>query len=267
MSGRITRGGLACAACAAPLAVAGALLLSACVSSAPPRLKQTPKPDTASAVNTQLGIEYLKQGDLNLAKEKLERAEKENPRDPNVHMALAMLNDRLREPAKADAEFRAALRLSPKNPDITNNYAVFLCQSKRYDEGVKRFHESANNPLYRTPEAAWTNAGVCLREAKRLDDARLDFSRALQIRPNFAEAAYQLSDLEFTQGNKKEAGDRVDQFLNYFNATPELLLLRVRVARSMNDRLATERFARRLRSDFPESEQSRQLADVLRNPG
>jgi len=241
--------------------------LAACVSNAPPRLKQTPKPDTASAVNTQLGIEYLKQGDLNLAKEKLERAEKENPRDPNVHMALALLNERLREPSRADAEFREALRLSPKNPEITNNYAVFLCQSKRYEDGVKRFHESANNPLYRTPEAALTNAGVCLREAQRFAEARADFQNALQIRPNFAEAAYQLSDLDFAQGHTKEAAERVDQFLNYFNATPELLLLRVRIARASGDRLATERNARRLRNDFPESEQTRQLADVLRNPG
>lgn len=250
------------------LAVAcAAACVCACVSNAPPRLKQTPKPDTASAVNTQLGIEYLKRGDLPLAKEKLERAAKENPRDPNVHMALALLNDRLREPAKADAEFRTALRLSPKNPEITNNYAVFLCQSKRYEEGVKRFLESAGNPLYQTPEAAYTNAGVCSRAAGRNDEALQAFTHALQIRPNFAEAAYQLSDLQFTTGQTKEAGERVDQFLSYFAATPELLLLRVRIARASGDRLALERFARRLRNDFPDSEQSRQLADVLRNPG
>ena len=246
---------------------AAAALLAACVTHAPPRLKQTSKPNTASAVNVQLGIEYLKQGDLNLAKEKLERAERENPRDPNVHMALALLNERLLEPGKADSEFREALRLSPKNPDITNNYAVFLCQSKRYDEGVKRFHESATNPLYRTPEAAWTNAGVCLRDAQKPEEARADFQRALQIKPNFAEAAYQLSDLDFAQGHGKEAAERVDQFLQFFNATPELLLLRVRIARASGDRLATERNARRLRNDFPESDASRQLADVLRNPG
>lgn len=253
---------------AAPAALlVAAAVLCACVSNVPPRFKQTSKPDTASAVNTQLGIEYMKRGDLPLAKEKLERAEKENPRDPNVHMALALLNDRLREPGKADAEFRTALRLSPKNPEITNNYAVFLCQSKRYDEGVKRFLESARNPLYQTPEAAYTNAGVCSRAAGRKLEAQNAFNQALQIRPNFAEAAYQLSDLQFSDGHVKEAGERVDQFLSYFNATPELLLLRVRIARASGDRLALERYARRLRNDFPDSEQTRQLADVLRNPG
>ena len=45
----------------------------------------------ASTYNTQLGISYLRQGDIPLAKEKLDRALKENPDNPEVHSALAML--------------------------------------------------------------------------------------------------------------------------------------------------------------------------------
>ena len=257
----------AAAACRTAACLAAAIpLLLACTSNAPPRLKQTSRSDSASAFNMQLGLEYLKKGELSVAKEKLERAEQENPRDPNVHMALALLNERLNNPSRVDSEYRKALRLAPKNPEISNNYAVFLCRSKRYDEGVKRFLESATNPLYQTPEAAYTNAGVCLRAADRHDEAERNFLTALRARPNFSEAAYQLSDLELARGRTKEARERIDQFLNTFNATPELLLLAVRIARAGGDRVAAERFARRLRNDFPESEQSRQLSDVLRNP-
>ena len=251
-----------------PAASVAACLLCACVTNATPRLKQSQsKTDSASSFNTQLGIEYLKKGDLPTAKEKLERAEKENPRDPNVHVALALLNERLNNSPKVDEEYRTALRLAPKDPDISNNYAVFLCRSKRYDEGVRRFMESATNALYQTPEAAYTNAGVCLRAADKLDEAERSFQRALQLRPNFAEAAYQLSDLELTRGKTTDARTRLDQFLGAFNATPELLLLGVRIARAGGDRLGLERFARLLRNEFPDSEQAKQLSEVLRNPG
>jgi type IV pilus assembly protein PilF len=215
----------------------------------------------------QLGMAYLNQGDLGLAKEKLDRAVTENPGDPNVHSAMAMLQDRLGHPEAADKEFKAALNLGPRSPDVLNNYAVYLCRTGRTDEGVKSFEEAAHNALYRTPEAAYTNAGVCLRGAKRDTQAAMSFQRALQVKPNFAEAAYQLADLDFNRGEVPDARETVDKFIASFEATPELLLLGVRISRKQGDRVAEEKFARKLRLDFPASDQARALAELSRNPG
>jgi type IV pilus assembly protein PilF len=221
----------------------------------------------AAAYNMQLGVGYLQKGNLAVAQEKLERSYKENPRDPNVHSALALLYERLNEPKKVDMHYREAVRLAPKNPEISNNYAVYLCRNGRTEEGVKRFLDAASNPLYRKPEAAFTNAGVCLRNAKKESEAEQNFLRALKVRPNYAEAAYQLGDLDFGRGRLKEARARVDGYLGAFAATPDLLLLGVRVTAALGDRLAAERYARRLRVDFPDSQQIRELPDLKSNPG
>jgi type IV pilus assembly protein PilF len=239
------------------------LALAACASTTN---KAKMKSD-ASNYNMQLGMAYLNQGDLGLAKEKLDRAVAENPGDPNVHSAMAMLQDRLGHSDLADKEFKAALNLGPRNPDVLNNYAVYLCRTGRTDEGVKSFEEAAHNALYRTPEAAYTNAGVCLRGAKRDTQAAMSFQRALQIKPNFAEAAYQLADLDFQRGEVQDARETVDRFIASFEATPDLLLLGVRVSRKQGDRMAEERFARKLRLDFPGSDQARALAELSHNPG
>ncbi len=221
----------------------------------------------AANYNMQLGMAYLNRGELALAKDKLERALKENPEDPNVHSAMAMLQDRLGNADKADAEFKAALRLGPREPDILNNYAVYLCRTGRTDEGVKSFEEAAHNPLYRTPEVAYSNAGVCLRAAKRDTQAAMSFQQALQIKPNFAEAAYQLGELDFERGELNESRDEVDRYLGAFEATPDLLLLRVRIARKQGDRLSAERYSSQLRRDFPGSAQARVLAGLGRDSG
>jgi type IV pilus assembly protein PilF len=239
-----------------------ALILSACAS----QPSVTHEHDAAN-YNTQLGIAYMNRGDLGLAKDKLERAMKENPSDPNVHSAMALLQDRLGHPDLADSEFRTAIRLSPHNPEIQNNYAVYLCRTGRIDEGVRSFQAAAHNPLYRTPEAALTNAGVCLRAAKRDAEAAQSFAQALQIKPNFAEAAYQLASLNFERGQLRDARAQVDVYLGSFDATPDLLLLGVRVTRALGDRLAAQRYARKLRLDFPGSDQTRTLAELDRNPG
>jgi len=246
-------------------AVVGALLVAGCGSS--PVEPETSRSDNAAALNEQLGMAYLRQGNLAVAKEKLERAVKQNPRNANVHSTLALLYEQLGKPALVDEHYRAAVRLAPQNSDISNNYAVFLCRSGRTEEGVRRFLEAAANRLYRTPEAAYTNAGVCLRQAKRLDEAEANFKRAVQARPNFAEAAYQLADLQFERGHPNEARAQVDRYLSAFEATPDLLLLGVRVAHSQGDRLTAEKYARRLRVEFPGSPQMRAIPELNRNPG
>ncbi len=225
--------------------------------------------EKAGEANKQLGTEYLRKGNLELAKEKLERAERYNPRDPEVHSVLAVLYERLNIPKVADDHYRTAIRLAPKDPDIANNYAVYLCRNGRTDEGVKRFMESAQNPLYRTPEIAYTNAGVCLRRAMRYDDAAASFTRALQIRANNAEAVFQAADLEMERGNLVKSRDLVDKYLGTFDATPDLLVTAVRVTRAQGDQVGEAKYMRRLRVEFPNSQQFRSLSEstTQRNPG
>jgi type IV pilus assembly protein PilF len=239
-----------------------ALSLAACTSA-----RQDRKDKDAANYNTQLGSEYMRQGDLALAKEKLDRALSEDPENANVHSARALLFERMGERDKADAEFRSALRLAPHDPQTVNKYAVYLCSGGRTDEGVKRFLEAAQNPLYRTPEVAYSNAGVCLRAAKRDDEAAENFNRALQLRPDYAEAAFQLATLQFERGQLPAARAGIDGFLGIHEATPDLLLLGVRVARAQGDRSAAQGFARRLQRDFAGTDQARALAALDHNPG
>lgn len=242
-----------------PLGCAAGALLAGCITDNSTKMTRS---KDAAAYNVQLGIAYMNQGDLAQAKDKLDRALKENPGSADVHSARAYLFEHMNDPTQADAEFRTALRIAPHDPQIVNNYAVYLCQNGRTDEGVKRFLEAAHNALYQTPWAAYTNAGVCLHTAKRDDEARLNLERALQIRPNFAEATYQLAGLEFSRGELLPARTRIDAYLAHFDETPDLLLLGVRVARAQGDRMAAQRYSRKLQLDFPTSDQTRALAGL-----
>ena len=222
--------------------------------------------NTAAAANMQLGSAYLRQGNLPVAKDKLERAVLQSPRDPAIHGLLALLYQRLGDDQRVDAEFHTALKLAPRDPDLLNNYAVYLCGKGRTDEGVARFQEAANNPLYGTPWAADTNAGVCLRGAKREAEAAPLFKRALQRRPDYAEAVSQLADLEISQGQAGAAYQRVDAFLGANPASAELLLLAWRAASAQQNRITTAQMAWRLQTEFPDSEQARSIGALRRDP-
>jgi len=237
-----------------------AFALMGCVTSdgSNPRKQEDPS-EAAAKYNIQLGTAYLQQGNYQFAKEKLERSLKQNPKDPDVHTSLALLYDRTGDPKLADKHFREALRLAPDKPDISNNYAVYLCKNGRVDEGVERFMAVAANKYYQTPEVALTNAGVCLRGAKRLDEAQQRFAGAIRARPNYSEPTVQLANLYLERNQLVEARKVVDTYLNAFKPNPDVLLAAVSVSRAAKDRMSEEKYSRALRLEFPDSAQARAL--------
>ena len=244
------------------IAVMLSCMLAACVTNTKDGgrpLKDEDPEDAAAKYNIQLGTAYLQQGNYALAKEKLERSLKQNPKDPDVHTSLGLLYDRTGDSKGADKHFREALRLAPDKPDISNNYAIYLCKNGRIDEGVDRFTAVANNKYYRTPEVALTNAGVCLRSAKRPEEAEKKFAGAIKARPNYTEPTVQLASLYLERNDIASARKILDIYLNAFKPQPDVLLSAVTVARAAKDRMSEEKYSRALRLEFPDSAQARAL--------
>jgi type IV pilus assembly protein PilF len=242
--------------------VALAALLAGCVTSnseGGKPLKQDDPKEAAAKYNIQLGTAYLQQGNYSLAREKLERSLKQNPKDADVHTSLGLLYDRTGDPKLADKHFREALRLEPNKPDISNNYAIYLCKNGRTEEGVDRFMAVAASKYYRTPEVALTNAGVCLKAAKRLDEAQEKFSGAIKARPNYGEATVQLASLYLERDRLADAKKTIDTYIGAFKPDPDVLLVGVSVARAAKDRMSEEKYSRTLRLEFPDSAQARAL--------
>jgi type IV pilus assembly protein PilF len=210
----------------------------------------------------------MQQGNLQRAKEKLDRALQEDPTNANVHSVFALFYERVNDSKKAESEIREAMRLAPNDPGQVMFYGVYLCGEHRVDEGVTKMLQVARNPLYRTPEAAYTNIGVCLLTAHRDEEAESAFKRALGVRADYAEGAYQEASLELAHGRALEARDRVQKFISLYTPTPELLLVGLRAARTLGDTSSAAQFSKILRADFPDSEQARSLsADPRTNPG
>jgi type IV pilus assembly protein PilF len=243
------------------------MILAGCVTTRSPHLTDNNAAADAAADNVELAHAYMQEGNLARAKEKLDRAMQENPTNPNLHSVYAQFYERINDQKKAESEFREAMRLAPGDPAQLNFYAVYLCNQHRVDEGVTKMLQVANNPLYRTPEAAYTNIGVCLLTAHRDEEAESAFKRALAAHPEFAEAAYQLADTELVHGRALEARERIDRFLKQYPATPDLLLLGWRASRTLGDAPGAALYAKALREEFPNSEQVRSLStDPQSNP-
>jgi type IV pilus assembly protein PilF len=238
------------------LALAGALVLAGCVTGG-----DHSDPKQAAAYNTQLGIEYLRQGNLAQAKEKLERAIEQDPQNGIAHAAAGLMYDRLGEPTKAKRQFSRAVALEPDNADILNNYAVFLCSHGEPERGQEYFLKAARNPLYRTPEVALLNAGTCARDAGKVELAEQYLRDAIAVRPGYADALLQLADLQFAAGNGLPARGFLERYFAAGGMGPQALLLGVQIEESLGNSRAAAEYARRLQNEYPTS---RQLQELLR---
>ena len=123
-----------------------------------PHLAEEHAEADAAADNVQLAMAYMQEGNLARAKEKLDRGMQEDPTNPNLHSVYALFYERINDQKKAESEFREAMRLAPGDPGQLNIYGVYLCRQHRVDEGVTKMLQVATNPLYRTPEAAYTTS-------------------------------------------------------------------------------------------------------------
>ena len=132
-------------------------------------------------VNSELGMQYMQKGDYEIALEKFERALDADPRYVDALNGLGLLRARLGQNDKAEANFRRAIAIAPDNSSALNNYGQFLCLQGRHAEGQKQFLKAVENPLYKLPAVAYSNAGTCARAAGDPQTAETHFRSALAL--------------------------------------------------------------------------------------
>ena len=225
------------------------LFISACVTVDPAKEPS----EKGSAINVQLGIGYLEQNNMVLANEKLAKALRQDPKSASAHNAYAMLQDRLLQKEKAEEHYKIALELDPLNSQANNNYGTFLCLNNREAESEAYFLQAVQNPLYKTPEFAYTNAARCMISIKQVDQAKIYLRKALAANSRFAPALLASAELFFDDQNFKNAKILMEHYHRVRRPTAQSLWLAIRIELDLGETLIAEGFAELLYSNFPES--------------
>ncbi len=236
--------------------------LQACYVPVEPGQTQNEK---ASAVNVQLGIGYLQQDNYELANDKLAKALRQDPDSASAHNAYAILQDRLLESEKAEYHYEKATRLDPENSQAANNFGAFLCRTGRELKSEKYFLQALENPLYSTPEFAYTNAALCLLqvgEPRETKKAKEYLHKAIAAKNDFSAALLVMSRLLFDEGQHVTAKRYLDHFHLVGKPTAESLWLAIRNTLKINGQADTSELERRLANEFPDSREYKELQAI-----
>lgn len=239
---------------------AGLVWLGGCAPMASTPGTAPGEPDRVAEINTQLGIEYMRQGSNEVAMRKLEKALQADARYPEAHEAMGLLQARIGEFDKAEDHFKRAMSLAPGDSSIMNNYGQFLCQRERREEAYALFDKAVANPLYATPELAYANAGTCARAGGSLEQAENYYRQALQRNPELAPVLLGMADINFETQRYLTARAYLQRYEAVAQPTPGTLWLGARIERMLGDREAEARYAASLRKRFPDSLEAGELS-------
>lgn len=234
------------------------LLLAACA--------QTPRGsgggDVSNAerrarIHTELASAYYGSGQYDIALEEVRialDADKDYLPAVNqlglVYLALGRTED-------AKKELRRAIKLDPDDPSVNNNYGMLLCSVGDAPEAMRYFNKALNDPLYRNPELAYVNAGVCLKNTGDYAGAEEFLRRAIAQAPDLPQALYHLADVKFSTGDMMAARAYVTRHLQLVVPGPEALWLGARVENRLGDRVALEAYGAQLNRRFPDAPQTK----------
>lgn len=234
------------------------LLAAGCASDAERQASEAKRRQMIDT-NIQLATGYLQNGQVEYARERLERALQIDPHDSQANNMMALLQWRLKDYEAADTHFRRALDADEKNAEAQNNYGVFLCERGRIDRAETWFKRAIENPYYRTPAIANQNAGLCLVKRGDRQGAEMYFREALKLDPRLAPSLQQMARIAFDSGRVLAARGFLQRYFEVGEDNPEILLLAARVERALNNKDAEASYALRLRGKFPGSPEAEQL--------
>lgn len=249
----------------AHLAALGLLLLAGCVTvNAPsgvqmrsePKERAAPDLKEAARINTDLGINYARNGDFDVALDKFGRALEQDPSHGAAHAGIALVYSQRGETEAAEAHFKRALQLQAGDAFTRNNYGVLLCGQKRYKEAERMFQQAATSVGNRTPESAYTNAGVCAQRVPDLDRAEAYLREALKVKPEYPDALQNLATVYFERGDYPRARSLLQRYEKVGPASASSLWLGAKIEFALGDQSAAANYVQRLQTQFPDSEES-----------
>jgi type IV pilus assembly protein PilF len=210
-------------------------------------------------IHTELAAGYFELGNLSVALEEINIALRIDSGYSPAYNVAGLIYTALKEDRLAEQNFNQALRINPSDSDAHNNYGWFLCQRGREKEAIRHFMEALRNPLYRTPDRSYVNAGLCSRRIADAVNAENYFQSALKANPNNPQALYNLADMAFARGDNDLSKAYLTRLVHISRPSAEVLWLGVRLGRRLGDRHAEESYALQLRTNFPESREARAL--------
>lgn len=245
-----------------------ALLLSACVTVVESPFNKKASPDKAVENYTQLGLAYIKNGRVDWARQRLNRALSINPDYAPAHDGMGLLWQAEGELDLAEESFKTAINLDDQFIQARHHLGRLYTQTKRFEEANDKLTDVAENRYYENRVAAYNDLAINAYRWGKPERAVTSYRESLRIMPYNVDALVNISTLLFEAQSYSESQkyfDRLDRLAKRQQTqhNAHSLWLGIKLAAiSQNTRRAVE-LASELKQNFPDSKEYKQYQQSL----
>lgn len=234
-------------------------LLAACAGGGETKPEKKPHEANlkeASAINVQLGVGYIKRQQYQAARDKLEKAIKQDPDNIDAYKTLAYLYATLGKEDEAREKYEQALDLKPDDPDILNSYGAFLCAIGQLDEAQEKFRAAYTNPFYDSIYLAESNAGSCYLKQGEYAKAEKLLRSSLRRQPKLPGSLLSMAEIGVKTGKYLMARAYIERYHAVHKPTPGSLWIQIQAEKALGAKDYYMKYARQLIRDFPDSDEA-----------
>lgn len=210
-------------------------------------------PEKASVANAELGVAYLAKGQYKVAMTKLKKALAFDDDNVNAHHYIAELYRRLEQNDLAAEHFKKAIELDDEDSSIKNNYAIFLCGTGSYKEGLNFLNKVLLDPLYSDKGQAYENMGLCTEKSGNIFQTEKFFTTALKFNKNLPAALLGLAQISFDKKKITAANAYLARHNKVASPSSQSLWLELLIARKKGLKGRVGSLALKLKQYFPDS--------------
>lgn len=247
------------------------LFVSGCVTTSDSRFSREADRDKAVRNYVQLATAYIGQGNIDRARNHLDRALELSPDSPRALAAMGLVYRAEGEPELAEKAFRHALENGEGYTPARVYYGAFLYGEGRMEEARDQFLAASRDTSYQDRASVFFNLGLTEERLDNTDQAVTAYRRAVELSRGDARSLLALSRLLVETGDFDAAARYYERLIRVMQAndrlrhSPESLYTGIRIARHFDDRDRESSLAMLLKNSFPESLEYQQYRVLISN--
>lgn len=248
-----------------------ALSVAGCVTTTDSRFSREADRQKAVENYVQLATAYIGQGNIDRARNHLDRALEIEPDSSEALAALGLIYNSDGEPKLAEKSFRRAIS---ENADYTRArvyYGAFLYSQDRFDESRDQFRAASRDADYKDRGSVFYNLGMTQERLGQKKEAIASYRRAAELTRGDARSLLSLSRVMVDSGDAAGAARYYNRLLMIMQRnkrlqhSPESLLTGIRIAQHTGNRNQEASLVLQLKNNYPESAEYQQYKALISN--
>jgi len=226
-----------------------------------------PESDKSKALHdhVQLGLNYIGEGNRQMARVHLLRALEIDRKSASAHNGMALLFQLELEKELADEHYRKAISYDKKFTRARNNYGVFLFQEGRYQDAYEQFVAAGEDTAYKLRPQVFLSIGVCAKQLGKLKKAEQAWTKAIALSPRYAQPYLELAEYYYDLEDYARARGYLKTFDELSRPQARSLWLAVLIADHYGDKNAVASKGLALEKLFTNSRENREYQAWLKN--